>query len=548
MSLPTRTVFQIPVETQRVARASFPKSTLCLRIADALGPLYADERFADLFPRRGQPAEAPGRLAWVTVLQFVENLSDRAAADAVRGRVDWKYLLGLELTDPGFDHTVLSEFRSRLVAGQAEQRLLDGLLTQLQELSLLKASGRQRTDSTHVLAAVRDLNRLERVGETLRAALNSVAAVAPDWLQAWAPPAWYERYARRIENYHLPKTDAARQALAALIGTDGRLLLNAIDAATEQGWLGKVAAVQTLRRVWTEQYLEVEGALVWRAVKDMPSPAALIASPYDPEARYSTKRSVEWVGYKVHLTETCDPTAPRLIVNVETTPATTPDDNMVAVVHASLAQRNQLPAEHLVDKGYTSAQVLLDSQRDYRVTIVGPVADDPSWQARAGEGFDKAHFQIDWDRQVATCPAGHQSVSWLPKTTAPGVVAEVRFSAKDCTPCPHRAHCTRSKKEPRLIGLQERDQHEALQTRRQAQTTEAFHKQYAARAGVESTNEQAIRRCGLRRCRYIGQAKTHLQHVATAVAINLIRVGDWLAGTPIAPTRCSRFAALQGAA
>lgn len=548
MSLPTRTVFQIPTETQRIARAAFPQSTLCLRIADALGPLYADEQFADLFPRRGQPAEAPGRLAWVTVLQFVEDLSDRAAADAVRGRLDWKYLLGLELTDPGFHHTVLSEFRSRLVAGQAEQRLLEGLLEQLQEQGLLKAGGRQRTDSTHVLGAVRDLNRLERVGETLRAAFNSLAVVAPDWLQALAPPAWYERYGRRIENYHLPKTDAARQALAALIGTDGRWLLEAIDAATEHGWLGKVPAVQTLRRVWAEQYIEVEGALVWRPVQDMPSPAELIASPYDPEVRYSTKRSVEWVGYKVHLTETCDPATPHLIVNVETTPATTPDDHMVAVVHASLAQRNRLPAEHLVDKGYTSAQVLLDSARDYQVTLVGPVADDPSWQARAGEGFAKAHFQIDWDRQVVTCPAGHQSGSWLPKTTIPGVVVEARFSATDCTPCPHRAQCTRSKKEPRILGLATRDSHEALQTARQVQTTEAFRQQYAARAGVESTHEQAIRRCGLRQCRYIGLAKTHLQHIVTAVAINLIRVGDWLAGTPIAPTRCSRFAALQGAA
>lgn len=548
MSLPTCTVFQIPVETQRIARAACPQRTLCLRIANALGPIYADARFADLFPRRGQPAEAPGRLAWVTVLQFVEDLSDRAAADAVRGRLDWKYLLGLELTDPGFHHTVLSEFRSRLVAGEAEQRLLEALLEQLQEQGLLKAGGRQRTDSTHVLGAVRDLNRLERVGETLRAAFNSLAVVAPDWLQALAPPAWYERYGRRIENYHLPKTDAARQALAALIGIDGRLLLEAIDAATEHGWLGKVPAVQTLRRVWAEQYIDVEGALVWRPVQDMPAPAELIASPYDPEARYSTKRGVEWVGYKVHLTETCDPATPHLIVNVETTPATTPDDNMVEVVHASLAQRNRLPAEHLVDKGYTSAPVLLDSTRDSQVTLVGPVADDPSWQARAGEGFAKAHFQIDWDRQVATCPAGQQSCSWLPKTTVPGVVVEARFSAKDCTPCPHRAQCTRSKKEPRLLGLQARDQYEALQTARQVQTTAAFRKQYAARAGGESTHEQAIRRCGLRQCRYLGLAKTPLQHLVTAVAINLIRVGEWLAGAPIAPTRCSRFAALQGAA
>ena len=193
MSLQPRTAFEIPEETQRVARAAFPQSTLCLRIADALGPVYGDEQFADLFPRRGQPAEAPGRLAWNTVLQFVENLSDRAAADAVRGRLDWKYLLGLELTDPGFHHTVLSEFRSRLVAGQAEQQLLDRLLEQLQAQGLLQAGGRQRTDSTHILAAVRDLNRLERVGETLPAALNSVAVVAPDWLQRLAPPEWYER-------------------------------------------------------------------------------------------------------------------------------------------------------------------------------------------------------------------------------------------------------------------------------------------------------------------------------------------------------------------
>jgi transposase len=280
MSLPTRTVCQIPEETQRVARAAFPQSTLCLRIAEALGPFYADERLADLFPRRGQPAEAPSRLAWVTVLQFMENLSDRAAADAVRGRLDWKYVLGLELTAPGFHHTVLREFRSRLVAGQAEQRLLEGLLEQLQEQGLLQAGGRQRTDSTHVLAAVRDRNRLERVGETLRAALNSVAGVAPDWIQTLAPPAWYERYGRRIENYHLPKSDAARQALAATIGADGQWLLKAVDTAAEYGWLGKVPAVQTLRRVWAEQYIDVEGPLVWRPVNDRPSPAALLALPY----------------------------------------------------------------------------------------------------------------------------------------------------------------------------------------------------------------------------------------------------------------------------
>ena len=230
---------------------------------------------------------------------------------------------------------------------------LDILLTRLQDLDLIKVRGRQRTDSTHVLAAVRDLNRLERVGETLRAALNSVAVVAPDWLQMDAPSAWYERYGHRVENDRFPKTEAARQELAAVIGADGQHLLTLIEAAIDQPWLSAVPAVKILRRVWMEQYVETEGKLRWRTAEERPAPAELISSPYDPEARYSTKRSIAWVGYKVHFTETCDPETPHLIVNVETTPASTPDDHRAAVVHASLAERGRLPDEHRVDKGYT---------------------------------------------------------------------------------------------------------------------------------------------------------------------------------------------------
>ena len=250
MSLHPQESASAPEETRRVARAAFPKGTLCLRIADTLGIIYQDTQFAALFPPRGQPAEAPGRLALATVLQYVEGLSDRQAADAVRGRIDWKYALGLSLTDPGFDHTVLSEFRSRLVEGKAERLLLDTLLKRLEECDLVKARGRQRTDSTHVLADVRRLNRLERVGETLRAALNELAMMAPEWLQALAPADWYERYGRRVENYRLPKTDAARLEYATTIGADGHHLLTAIDAAKDQPWLTELPAVRVLRQVW----------------------------------------------------------------------------------------------------------------------------------------------------------------------------------------------------------------------------------------------------------------------------------------------------------
>jgi transposase len=545
MSLHAEPIPPVPEETARVARAALRRGNPYLKVRDELGAIYQDEAFAALFPRRGQPAEAPWRLALTTVLQFAEGLSDRQAADAVRTRIDWKYALSLPLTDPGFDHTVLSEFRARLVAGGVERLLLEALLARVQAVGLLRPRGRQRTDSTHVLAAVRVLNRLERVGETLRAALNALAVVAPDWLRAHAPAEWYERYGRRVENYNLPKSEAARRDLATVIGADGERLLAAIEQATELPWLQEVPAVQVLRRVWAEQYTGEPGQLRWREVRDMPSPAELVASPYDAEARYSTKHGTEWVGYKVHVTESCDPDEPHLITNVETTPATTPDDNMLAVVHTSLATHDHLPGEHLVDMGYTAAEVLLASQRDYGVTIVGPVADDPSWQARAGAGFDKSQFVVDWDRRVVTCPNGKQSRSWRPHANATtGTQWEARFAQRDCAPCPLRSHCTRATG-PRVVGLQQRERYEALQRARQHQTTDAFRATYAARAGVEGTHAQAIRRCGLRHARYLGLARTHLQHIATAAAINMVRLGEWWAGTPRARTRCSPFAALR---
>jgi len=330
------------------------------------------------------------------------------------------------------------------------------------------------------------------------------------------------------------------------MGADGRQLLHAIGEATDQAWLQKVPAVITLRRVWAEQYIEDEEALQWREGKEILAAAEQLTSPYDTDARYSTKRDIEWIGYKVHLTETCDTDTPHLIVNVETTLATTPDDHMAAVVHESLKDRNLLPREHLVDKGYTDSQMLVDSEREYGVTIIGPVAEDPCWQAREATGFDKSQFVVDWERQTVTCPVGKQSISWHRHTyPASGMAFEARFARQDCTPCASRSRCTRAKVEPRIIGLQTREQFEALQSARKRQTTPEFSQQYAARSGIEATHEQALRRCGLRHSRYIGLAKTHLQHLITATAINLVRLSDWFAGLSPAPTRRSRFAALQ---
>ncbi|MBI3965320.1 MAG: transposase, partial [Chloroflexi bacterium] len=254
----------------RVAQAAFPKGNRYTRMRDALGVLFTDEQFAALFASRGQPAAAPARLALITIRQFAEGLADRQAAEAVRSRIDWKYALSLELTDAGCAASVLSEVRDRLIAGHAEAVLFETMVARLREAGLLKARGRQRTDSTHVFAAVRILNRLECVGETLRRALNTLAVVAPDWLQEWVPTAWFERSGRRFEEYRRPAGRAERYALAATIGQDGVQLLALLDDPATPPWLANVPAVDVLRRVWQQQYRVEADSVRWCTADELP--------------------------------------------------------------------------------------------------------------------------------------------------------------------------------------------------------------------------------------------------------------------------------------
>src|SRR5260221_3716849 len=432
-----------PSRNRRVARAAYPKGNLYMQMRDVLGSIYTDEDFVDLFPKEGQPAEAPWRLALITVLQFLENLSDRQAADAVRGRIDWKYLLGLDLTDAGFDASVLSEFRSRLGAGHAEERLLEKMLTLFQQKGWLKARGRQRTDSTHVLAKIRALNRVLCVWETMRAALNSLAVVAPDWLRAHSQAEWVDRYGTRLEDSRSPLGEAERQAFAEDIGRQGRELLDALFDPTAPEWLRHVPAVELLRQVWVQNYQRIDDAVRWRSSENIPPPARYLGSPYDEEAHYSKKRSTTWVGYKVHLRDRCEPDVPLLITHVETTSAPVSDDAMTASIHAELERKELWTSQHLVDTGYVDAKLLVESQRDYHVDLVGPTRADYRGPARQKKGFDASHFLIDWQQQQATCPEGHTSISWTPAIdNRKNEVIKIKFSTTDCQLCPSRSTCT----------------------------------------------------------------------------------------------------------
>lgn len=544
MSLHPQPVGRVPDTTASVARAAFPKGNPYLRLRDELGTLFTDQDFTALFPNKGQPALPPWRLALITIVQFLENLTDRQAADGVRARIDLKYLLGLELTDPGFDFSVLSEFRARLVTEQAERLLLDTLLERFKEKGLVKARGQQRTDSTHVLAAIRVLSRVELAGETLRAALNELAVVDPEWVRDVVPHEWYDRYGRRIEDARLPKGQAARQAHAEQVGDDGFRLLDALDGQESGAALRQLQGVQTVRLVWSQQFKRVEGKVCWRTASELPPARERLDSPHDPDARYANKADFTWVGYRVHVSESCDDDAPHLITHVETTLATVPDINMTQALHQALADKQLTPGVHIVDSGYVDADLLTTTFEAYGLDLIGPARRDKSWQAQTEGAFDFTAFEVHWDERFAICPGGKRTSSWVER---PGPLGSpkihAKFRLKDCGRCPLKASCTRGIL--RNLSFQPQAVQEALYAARQRETTEEWQRRYHRRAGIEATLSQGVRTFGLRRTRYRGLPKTRLQHAVIGAAINVVRVVDWLSDTPRWQAHLSRFAALK---
>jgi len=556
MSLKPSPIPPVPPATTRVAQAAFPKGNISMKLRERVGTIIHDEDFVALFSKEGAPGLSPWRLAMVTILQFHEHLSDRQAAEAVRARIDWKYVLSLELTDPGFDFSVLSEFRARLIKGGAEELLLEKLLECCRALGLVKARGQQRTDSTHVVAAVRLMHRLELVGETLRAAVNDLAVQAPDWVRAVARADWYERYRRRSEQGRLPKGKDARESYAKTVGEDGFHLLDALAAPTTPAHLRELSSVKTLPVIWAQQYERLTGPkssggssgrspVRWKEIKELPRAAEQLESPYDRDARYRTKRDTHWLGYMVHYTETCDRTKVSLITHVHTTPATVPDSQCTALIQDALGRRQLTPREHIVDAGYIDAELLVSSAQDHHITLVGPTRPQAGWQTKVAGAYSNNQVLVDWERKQVRCPQGKWSLPWRePRNPSRDPWFPARFRTEACAACPTRALCTRSPHQARFLKLLPRAQYEALQAARATHATEAGQKRYARRAGIEGTISQSVRSFGARRTRYRGLPKTHLQQVITAVAINVRRIIAWFDKVPKATTRTSHFAAL----
>ena len=463
-------------------------------IRGRLGEWLNDEEFASAFGIRGRPGWPPSRLALVTILQRAEKLTDRLAAEAVRARIDWKYLLGLTFGDAGFDHTVLAEFRGRVAEGGLEQVALDALLARLAAEGLVKAGGKQRTDSTHVVAAVAALNRLELAGESVRAALEALAAAHPGWLEQRICVAdWNRRYGTPMTSWRPPASQAKRDELAIAYARDGYALLEAVYDSSCPAWLRELPAVDVLRRVLLQNYTRVITAdgreVIKRREKEpdgdgLPPGHARIASPYDTDARWGVKREEFWLGCKLHVTETCDdpppcscrPGAagqadavsagtgvqershdkgcahlvfPNLITHVATTGATVSDNQMTSAICRDLARKDLAPGRSYLDSGYLSAAVVVSALTTWGIALIGPLLADTSAQARAGNGYARADFASTTApgpsparRAGRRCrgrraPSTARTRSWPP--SPPPTAAPARPAA--CAPPGHDGSC-----------------------------------------------------------------------------------------------------------
>lgn len=540
MSLQPISNLEIPALTKKIPLTSFPKGNPYIKLKDRLGNIFDDHLFKDLYPKVGQPTVSRWRLALITILQHGENLSDRQAADAVRSRIDWKYLLSLDIDDSGFDFSILSEFRKRLIDNDAQERIFNKILAKCKELKLIKERGKQRTDSTHVLSNIRIMNRIEVIGESFRAALNELATLEPDWLSSIAKNDWYDKYACRIENYRLPKSDDGKEDFALNVGYDINYLFEQIKLDNKNSLLD-LCKMRTLNIIFKRFFkFDDKQNILLRERKEIPKLSDKIESPYDTEARFRTKRETSWTGYAVHLTETCDDDSVNLITDIYTTPADVHDSKATEVIQTNLYYKDLLPSEHIVDTGYMSIDHILNAKKKFNIDMVGKVKTSATWQDRTDGAYTQKDFKIDWENKIAECPQGKYSSNW--KRYVDNRV-RISFKPKDCKVCIAKSRCTQSIK--RNICIWDEEYNKIQQQYSERIKTDKFKKQYSKRSGIEGTISQAVKKTDIRKSRYIGLAKTNLQEIFKATAINFFRLADWFDEKVKSSTRESVFYKLK---
>lgn len=527
MTLHPRDRTSVPADTAALAGAVMGPANPYRVIGDQLADLFVDVDFAALYLPHGRAAVSPSLLALVTLFQFLENVPDRQAAELVRVRMDWKYALHLPLADPGFDFSCLCYFRRRLLEHEDEGRLFATVLARLKALGLVRKRGKQRTDAIAVLGAVKELTALETVSETLRLALRALAQAAPGWAEATMPVAYREAYERSQPDYRLRAVERAAALLR--VGEAGFWLLDQLGRGGLPAGVADLPAIATLRTVWAQRYeRSADGTVQVR--QHLVDCAQRIVTPHDPGVRVGQKRGETWHGDKTHVTETAESDQPNFITSVLTANAASGDTAALPPIREQLADDDLLPAEQCVDSGYVSGAQLAQSQAA-GIDLIGPPLEDTT-----ANGLKIADFQVDWEAQQATCPAGQTSVKWRAKTERDGSSAvQIQFAAATCAACPLGPQCTTGHS-GRSLHINEH--YPLVVARRQEAQTAAFWQRMRARPAIEATLSELVRAHGLRRHRYRGDAKRQAENGWKATACNLKRLARVLlraAGQPQPP-------------
>jgi Transposase DDE domain/Transposase domain (DUF772) len=529
MSLPTfDTQSSLFDSVTTVASGLFSESDRYKLFAQKIWPVLARTR-KDLetcyVATNGRTAFEPVALLGALILQFMERVPDRQAADLVRYHLGWKLALNLEIGDRGFHATTLVTFRDRLESNGQAKVGFNAVLDALQEEGLVPKRSRQRLDSTHVLGLVARMSRLECVRETLRLALEELAPALGD-LQR--PDFWtllWERYVESKLDYK--SSEAVLKQKQVQVGEDSLRLLRWLEPLPVLLRCGR--QVELLRRVFEEHYTVQENNEV-TPVKE--HAAGVVQNPHDPEAQWSAKGQgkarKDWVGYKVQVAESigAEPTGKNepernFLTSLVTQSAIESDD---AGLPASLEAQSQsnlgAPSELYVDGAYVSAANLAQAQKEGR-ELVGPAQPSPS---RKDACYRTEDFDVNVETRQAICPAGKENTQCSRLEEKESGKASYRFEwSTHCHGCSLRAQCVGAGQKHRTLVVGEH--HTALQNRRREQTTETFRERMHLRNGIEGAQSELVRGHGLRRARYRGKAKLNLQMQFIGAACNVKR---WL--------------------
>ena len=485
---------------------------LCYTLQKEIIPRIKLADFEAMYSEKGRPPVSPVVLLVILILQYIEGLSDRAAASNLRFRLDWKIALGLELDYEGIHSTTLVYFRDRLLNNEQASYAFDRVLEHLKECGLVKKNSKQRIDSTHVIGEVRALSRIELFHETLRLFMEKV--ILFKFLMPISLQEKYEYYISPIST-----RGASDKQKAKFISEAGL----AMKAFTEWGGscrdsvdIMALESFQTLSTVFHQNFHDK--GLEESSVPEL-IPIATgkdhVCSPHEPEARYANKGGQGWLGYKMQVAETVpegDDVA-NFITYIDVNDATDHDGDSIPDFISDQDEKELIPSEIYADTHYNSLKNIEELARQ-SIDLKGPVVPEPSKQPK----LENQGFTYDAESHVLRCPMGIEAekISFQEPDKIHG-----RFAAKTCMNCERRDACAPQKR-GKQITL--RKLSETLKTRREAMQTDAFKKEMHKRNGIEGTISGLVRGQRLRRSRYRGKTKVQLHIKFSGAAANIKRL------------------------